>query len=368
MDSTEAQSRGGARPWGRLAVTLLACVAVAGGRFVPLPAIDARRFEGQGFSAPDLFYVGLGPLVLAAVLVELARLVVPAWRRRRHKGPKAQGKAWAATVFLGGLFALADAIRVHDVFVRGGVRAPAVITVATLVAGFFLLLALAAVVSAHGLGNGVAVVVAASLGEKVVHTGLLLGDAGEAFASDARAGFGLLAAAAVAWAVSRHAAHRRARDGTDLAFFPASGLAALLLPLAVFALLSYVGASPRDAAKRAVARLVSYEPWPFLAFVVVTTAVACAFSLGPPIGARRGAQAISRWFMATAPAAGFAVALALAQRLHGSLATSSFTPCLRRGVRTRPTPDSVAPHRPPRFPRRGFAVALTEAEWHTSDA
>src|SRR4029079_14066552 len=77
-------------PWRRLAVTLLAPVAVAGIARWPLPVVHLEalkrtgaRVDGTLFS---LFAFGLNPVVSAFLAIELATLIVPRWRPLRHGG------------------------------------------------------------------------------------------------------------------------------------------------------------------------------------------------------------------------------------------------------------------------------------------
>src|SRR5687767_7217413 len=99
MKQTKTLVAGPVPLWVRLAVTLLAPLAVIGGRYIPLPGIDSSALGGQvarseplpvdRSGAPPplcLLGVGLGPVLTAYLLVELAAWLVAPWRSLRHGG------------------------------------------------------------------------------------------------------------------------------------------------------------------------------------------------------------------------------------------------------------------------------------------
>lgn len=163
----------------RVGVSLAVLVAAALCQQVMLPGLSPSWIEMMaemgraGLSTDSLtqysvFALGLQPLVSAFVLVELAALLVPAWRPLRTSGPRARARLRTAAVVLGLLFAFVQAFALtrlfeslnvsatQSVFSQGGPPMP---VIALLMAGAVVFLhLLTVVVERQGLGNGYAVV------------------------------------------------------------------------------------------------------------------------------------------------------------------------------------------------------------------
>jgi preprotein translocase subunit SecY len=135
------------RPWGRLAVTLLALAVVLVGKQIVLPGASRTDWLIEWFGGrPGILHLGLGPIVLSFVLVELAALAVPRWRALRGPRPEARRP----------LTNLAYLLSLPLALLWAGASA-------TLTGGVYASLALAWLVTRYGLGNGFVVVLAADV-------------------------------------------------------------------------------------------------------------------------------------------------------------------------------------------------------------
>lgn len=172
------------RPWARLAVTVAAVPVVYGLSLVWAPInVEAlkdllpsttSRAELISFS---VISIGLVPFITAFVLVELVAFLVPPWNRMRlaDRAPLAR-----AVSVLGVLLAMMQAYFIAvwmqhlgtafggtPVLDPGGV--PRLLFILSLTTGSVTLMVLAHLVSRHGLGNGVLVVLGALLLTHVIH-------------------------------------------------------------------------------------------------------------------------------------------------------------------------------------------------------
>lgn len=159
--------------WRRVAVTALAPLALIVGKRLLLPGLDDAELEhvvrGGDLEFASVIALGLSPILLAYVIVELVALAVPAWRWRRHDpaGRIGLGRATA-------LVAIALAV-VHGWFVARyleGLPSQVVdaagwkfqlIAMLSLAAGTLLLAIVAGLVTEHGLGNGYGVILASAI-------------------------------------------------------------------------------------------------------------------------------------------------------------------------------------------------------------
>jgi hypothetical protein len=168
----------------RAAMTVAALAVWYYARTVLLPVIDQAEFLGA-FAPSDSEYamlsilgLGIAPIVSAFVLVELAALIVPAWRRLRGEGPDggAAGRArlfpfvvglsvvlslvqgWFISVWLASLNSMGQGFLASDM----SISAMAVTTL-TMTAGVMLSWILAAWISARGLCNGLAALILAEI-------------------------------------------------------------------------------------------------------------------------------------------------------------------------------------------------------------
>lgn len=148
------------RPLSRLAVTLAAPILVGLAVRIPLPGVDRHAFDGWGVLA-----LGLEPVVSGFVLVELAALVVPAWRPLRVGGHAGRATLATAAIGLGLVLAviqargLVAALRSTGALSDGTL--PGALVALTLVAGSAALTWVASLAGRHGLTNGYATLLAA---------------------------------------------------------------------------------------------------------------------------------------------------------------------------------------------------------------
>lgn len=168
----------GARPWGRLAVTVAALAVVyAGTRFMLLPGTEelADMFLAGGadhVGQLSVFALGVMPVISAFLVVEIVALLVPRWRPLRVGGPLGRARLMRATIFLAVAFALAQSAAMAlwlDSFAmrnslpfQPGLASTATMML-TLTGGVLALWILAGLVSRHGLGNGISVILLASM-------------------------------------------------------------------------------------------------------------------------------------------------------------------------------------------------------------
>ncbi|NWJ39352.1 MAG: hypothetical protein HXX12_00080 [Geothrix sp.] len=109
-----------------------------------------------------LLRLGLGPVVSGFLLVELAALVVPAWREWRLNGPGGRARLRTAALLVGlGMAALQSFSLVQLMKANRFIGHDTLTLLATwmaLMAGVWILLALMRVIDRHGLGSGFSVV------------------------------------------------------------------------------------------------------------------------------------------------------------------------------------------------------------------
>jgi hypothetical protein len=148
----------------RALVTLACAAAYVAGHTLRLPLIDLSGQVPNGPQVPVL-RLGLAPFVIAFVLVELFSLTPGLGLRWRQGGRDGRRRLTATALVLGTVFTLVQAAALADSLLRvaspWGARpglVPGWIVAITLAAGAFVVLGLAALISALGLGNGLAVI------------------------------------------------------------------------------------------------------------------------------------------------------------------------------------------------------------------
>lgn len=164
-NDVRAHAPGPGRPYGALAVTVgVGAVAWLAGR-VPLPFLVDTTLRHT--AAGRLLGLGLMPFVSGFIVVEVAALIVPAWRRWRIGGPEGRRRLGRIALWLSLVLAVVQAAGILSYLRTTGRITPdlvsAVAVGVTLVAGTFFLLALTEIVSRFGLGDGFSVVIAAYL-------------------------------------------------------------------------------------------------------------------------------------------------------------------------------------------------------------
>lgn len=232
----------------RLLVSIAGIVAAYLATWVIIPGVDPRlvamaREHGDTENL-SIVALGLQPFISAMVLVELAALLVPPWRRLRRSGPAERWKLSRAALALTPVLAFFQGFGVamyleglavstwygYDMPVGWG---PRLMTSLTLSGGTFVLLAVAAVVHRFGVGNGLSVLLAGSvapLAVKAVTATARALDAQEISPVGAFVGVAVLALPALAtWRLARaNAARTRSRSTASLVRLPASGIVPIL--------------------------------------------------------------------------------------------------------------------------------------------
>ncbi len=84
-----------------------------GGNWILLPGLDTALLHNIGYGRGDgqlsVFALGVMPFLSAFLLVELAALIVPPWRRLRNGGPDGRAKLAVPTAILGVVIACVQA-------------------------------------------------------------------------------------------------------------------------------------------------------------------------------------------------------------------------------------------------------------------
>jgi hypothetical protein len=148
----------GAVPAREALVTLVVIVLCLAAQKIPLPTL-AQAAAGHPPNIPNsILVLGVQPVLSGFVLVELAALLVPAWRPLRTGGRAGREKLRHASLILGMVLALGQAFFVSVAFEQtasngygAGFR---IITILILLGATAALVALARVVDERGLGGG----------------------------------------------------------------------------------------------------------------------------------------------------------------------------------------------------------------------
>jgi hypothetical protein len=137
--------------WTRLAFTIAPFIVYLLAERITLPGIDAFALERAGGSSATWSIVALGimPWITAAVLVEIAAVVIPWWQHLRHGGVVGRAKLQRATNILGLIFSVFQAFSMTTLL-----QPASYTTLITLVAGAILTKLLAEMISRRGLANG----------------------------------------------------------------------------------------------------------------------------------------------------------------------------------------------------------------------
>ncbi len=293
-------------PWGRLVVTLGApLLTILAGRIL-VPGLDRDWLDevlslgGGNRRALSVVALGLTPVLTAFVLVEVAALLVPPWRKLRTGGRRmplllaalglsallAGLQGWLMTRWLVGLGYWGRDLLVGSPW----------LVVVTLVGGTFALLALAGVVTRHGLGSGIMVVLlGAGLAELHAVARSLL-HAGAARLTLTLAGVAALALATT-WLLSRRTAVQPQQR------LPSSSLDALVLPQLVLALLGLAVLVGGVAPARVLEWLQPSRVEVLVVFALVAAAI--AVGLGRAYTGRLDAAPVDVAFLALVLVVGY---------------------------------------------------------------
>jgi hypothetical protein len=164
---------------GRLVLTLLLLALYVLGRFVPLPLVQVEALEYSGaLERMSLLALGITPLFLGFVLVELFALMTSPGRRLRQSGAAGRARLNRAALITGLLIAALQAAglaRGLEVLSSPGgasvVAAPGfgfmLVTILTLTAVTAALFAMGQFLSVYGIGNGFALLMLTNVGTSI---------------------------------------------------------------------------------------------------------------------------------------------------------------------------------------------------------
>lgn len=324
----------GAFPWGRLAVTLSAPAALLLGGWLTMPGIDREllRDRAGSLELASVAMLGVRPVLGAFVAVELAALLVPRWRWRRHDVAGRAGLSRAVatltvvTALIQGYFisGYLEQLGVSDIGWTFRLAVIATLTTATLLLAF-----LAGFIRERGLGNGYGALLG---GGALIELGHLVVGAGErpGWRPSAHGLMELLALVGIAALTACVLRWRVGGEGNRLALTsPAAGEAPLgSAPgvLAIFALFTSLGLGQPLRADAAIAWVNEQMARPMTPFLLCAIlALAWAWLLARPtlLGPRAqqaglGAPTWSDWWRASLVAAYFAMAVAALRFLAAS--------------------------------------------------
>lgn len=160
-------------PWKQLAITVGAVLVAEALPWIPLPGTE--RYPRAGLMgmfhrhASSIGALGLHPFMTAAILVELAAVLIPPLRKLRFGGPEQRRSLFRATVLLTGLLAAVQArsiaVYLWSLSQRTDYVAPRspVLLMLLLVGTAMTYLGLVEVINRYGFGNGFAVLFGVSL-------------------------------------------------------------------------------------------------------------------------------------------------------------------------------------------------------------
>ncbi len=186
MNASDGESGGvTGSVWRRLLLSVVLALVPLLGQQLPIPGVVlASEAEQAGARATtSAFALGISPLMSAYILVELASLLVPRWRRLRHGMPEGRGRLNRAVVLLALVLATFQAIGIAMMLEAGGLahEVNASLVVATLGGATGVMVLLAARIDRLGVLNGFVALslvegvarVVESLPKVVIPTGML---------------------------------------------------------------------------------------------------------------------------------------------------------------------------------------------------
>ncbi|NPV54047.1 MAG: preprotein translocase subunit SecY [Firmicutes bacterium] len=170
----------------KLIYTALLLAVFRIGAYIPVPGVNAAKLvetfgEGGLFSLLDMFAggalkkftvfaMGVNPYITASIIIQLLTIVVPSLERLAKEGVDGRKKIAQytryGTVVLGVIQALGITMAI-----RGAVETPGFLPIAlivtTLTAGTVFLMWLGELISEHGIGNGISLIIFAGIVARV---------------------------------------------------------------------------------------------------------------------------------------------------------------------------------------------------------
>ena len=256
--STPAAPKG-AGPWGRLGVSILCSALLGLASFVPLPGSDdlMRNVHQTGLvglsnlaARLSLMAIGFTPALSAYMIVELALLIVPAWRGLRLGGSESRRAPHRFVIGLSALLAFVQSVGIatwlRDLGGPGTVLMavrPWVpwVAIVLLPLGTLVFAGLSAAIDRWGLGDGLSTLIVASslpaIVSAIIETVLVRSSA------DENAGTGLVllgvmivgVVTGTVLALNRQSLFRATADPFTIEI-PPSGIGPLVLPSSLLAL------------------------------------------------------------------------------------------------------------------------------------
>ena len=161
-------------PWKRFFVTVGIVAVYLGATKIALPTVTPTPAFGEGPRvARSIMELGVRPLLSGYLLVELAALLVPVWRPLRMGRPEGRAKLQRASLLVGMLLALFQAV-VLAIWLEkmGAATDPGsgfrIITVIALVGATAALVVLARIGDREGLGSGFSILLLAAAGPDII--------------------------------------------------------------------------------------------------------------------------------------------------------------------------------------------------------
>lgn len=153
----------------RIAVTVLLAAGILVVGRAPIPGIDPQALLSIGATDQlGILTLGLGPVISAFVLVEIAALLIPSWRRRRHGSAAERATLTRAAMWLAAALAVLQGAMIAvglarmdtpmGPLVENPGMAFVLFTTLTLAAGSFLIVWIASLISRFGIANGFAAI------------------------------------------------------------------------------------------------------------------------------------------------------------------------------------------------------------------
>src|SRR3989338_4272456 len=122
-------------------------------------------FSGGGFSSLSIFMLGVGPFITASIILQLLTIMIPSLKEMYQEAGEAGRRKFAQySRLLSVPLAAMQAFGFLALFARQGVitnlgATSQIMNVITIVAGSLLIMWIGELISEHGIGNGVSLII-----------------------------------------------------------------------------------------------------------------------------------------------------------------------------------------------------------------